>query len=130
MNNKIPFPQSRIFYGGDYNPEQWSEEIWREDMRLMCEAGVNLVSLGIFSWAKLEPKPGQYHFDWLDRILDLLHHNGIQVALATATASPPPWFRPRLCPRTRRQTRRPYRSASIRRRTIPARGGWSSAVVG
>ena len=92
MNNKIPFPQSRIFYGGDYNPEQWSEEIWQEDMRLMREAGVNLVSLGIFSWAKLEPKPGQYQFDWLDRILDLLHANGVQVALATATASPPPWF--------------------------------------
>lgn len=83
---------NKIYYGGDYNPEQWSEEIWQEDMRLMREAGVNLVSLGIFSWAKLEPKPGQYQFDWLDRILDLLHANGVQVALATATASPPPWF--------------------------------------
>ncbi len=83
---------NKIYYGGDYNPEQWNEEIWREDMRLMREAGVNLVSLGIFSWAKLEPKPGLYQFDWLDRILDLLHANGVQVALATATASPPPWF--------------------------------------
>ncbi len=83
---------NKIYYGGDYNPEQWNEEFWQEDMRLMVEAGVNLVSLGIFSWAKLEPKPGQYQFDWLDRILDLLHANGVQVALATATASPPPWF--------------------------------------
>ncbi len=83
---------NKIYYGGDYNPEQWDEEIWQEDMRLMREAGINLVSLGIFSWAKLEPKPGQYQFDWLDRILDLLHANGVQVALATATASPPPWF--------------------------------------
>jgi len=83
---------NKIYYGGDYYPEQWNEEIWREDMRLMREAGVNLVSLGIFSWAKLEPKPGQYQFDWLDRILDLLHTNGVLVALATATASPPPWF--------------------------------------
>ena len=82
----------KIYYGGDYNPEQWPEEIWPEDMRLMRDAGVNLVSLGIFSWAKLEPGLGQYQFEWLDRILDLLHANGIQVALATATASPPPWF--------------------------------------
>ncbi len=82
----------KIYFGGDYNPEQWPESVWLEDMRLMREAGVNLVSLGIFSWAKLEPKPGQYQFDWLDRVLDLLLENGIQVALATATASPPPWF--------------------------------------
>lgn len=82
----------RVYYGGDYNPEQWPEEIWPEDMRLMREAGVNLVSLAIFGWARLEPQPGQYQFGWLDRIVDLLHANGMQVALATATASPPLWF--------------------------------------
>ena len=53
-----------MIYGGDYNPEQWPEEVWDEDVRLMREAGVNLVSLGIFSWAKLEPRPGEYYFDW------------------------------------------------------------------
>src|SRR3712207_7213543 len=46
---------------------------WQEDVRLMREAGVNLVSLGIFSWAKLEPRPGEYDFGWLDRIISLLH---------------------------------------------------------
>ena len=58
----------------------------------MQEAGVNLVSLGIFSWALLEPRPGHYDFGWLDRIMDLLHAHGITVDLATATASPPPWL--------------------------------------
>ncbi len=81
-----------MIYGGDYNPEQWPEEVWDEDVRLMREAGVNLVSLGIFSWAKLEPRPGEYDFDWLDRIISLLHENGVMVNLATATASPPPWL--------------------------------------
>ena len=81
-----------IFYGGDYNPEQWPEETWPEDARLMNEAGVNLVSLGIFSWARLEPRPGAYDFAWLDRAMDLLHEHGIKVDLATATASPPPWL--------------------------------------
>jgi beta-galactosidase len=79
-------------YGGDYNPEQWPESIWQEDVRLMREAGVNLVSLAIFAWAKLEPQPGQYDFGWLDRIMDLLHQHGVKVDLATATASPPPWL--------------------------------------
>jgi beta-galactosidase len=85
---KVP----HMIYGGDYNPEQWPEEVWDEDVRLMREAGVNLVSLGIFSWAKLEPRPGEYDFGWLDRIISLLHENGVMVNLATATASPPPWL--------------------------------------
>ena len=85
---KVP----HVLYGGDYNPEQWPEEVWEEDVRLMREAGVNLVSLGIFSWAKLEPRPGEYDFGWLDRVIDLLYENGVMVDLATATASPPPWL--------------------------------------
>jgi beta-galactosidase len=81
-----------LAYGGDYNPEQWPEEVWAEDVALMAEAGVNLVSLGIFSWVKLEPAPGRYQFDWLDRIIGLLHQAGISVDLATPTAAPPAWF--------------------------------------
>ncbi|WP_030987555.1 beta-galactosidase [Streptomyces sp. NRRL WC-3744] len=81
-----------IAYGGDYNPEQWPEEVWAEDMRLMREAGVNLVSVGIFSWALLEPSEGVYDFSRLDKILDLLHENGIAADLATPTAAPPAWF--------------------------------------
>ncbi|MGC4821437.1 beta-galactosidase [Micromonospora sp. DT63] len=81
-----------IYFGGDYNPEQWPEQTWSEDIELMRRAGVNLVSVGIFSWALLQPAPGRFEFGWLDRVLDLLHDGGIQVDLATATASPPPWL--------------------------------------
>jgi beta-galactosidase len=79
-------------YGGDYNPEQWPEEVWAEDVRLMHEAGVNFVTVGVFSWALLEPSEGQFEFGWLDRALDLLQKNGISVDLGTGTASPPPWL--------------------------------------
>ncbi len=81
-----------LIYGGDYNPDQWPEDVWLEDARLMREAGVNLVSLAIFSWAKLEPSDGVYDFDWLDRLMGLLHEHGVSVNLATPTASPPPWL--------------------------------------
>lgn len=84
--------QRRIAFGGDYNPEQWSEDVWIEDVELMQRAGVNLVSVGIFSWALLEPFEGRFDFGWLDRVLDLLHGGGIAVDLATGTASPPPWL--------------------------------------
>lgn len=82
----------KLHFGGDYNPEQWPREVWQEDIRLMQGAGVNLVSLGIFSWANLEPRDGEYTFDWLDEVIDLLHAGGISVDLATATASPPAWL--------------------------------------
>ena len=81
-----------IRYGGDYNPEQWPREVWEEDVRLMQRGGVNLATVGVFSWAHLEPRPGEYDFAWLDDVLDTLHAGGIRVDLATATASPPPWL--------------------------------------
>ncbi|WP_062079218.1 beta-galactosidase [Demequina globuliformis] len=81
-----------IAYGGDYNPEQWPREVWDEDVALMREAGVNFVSVGIFSWALLEPKEGLYEFGWLDDLLDLLHANGISADLGTPSVSPPAWF--------------------------------------
>jgi beta-galactosidase len=93
MADRRTWPTGRqIGYGGDYNPEQWPRETWDEDMVLMREAGVNFVSIGIFSWALLEPREGEYNFAWLDDLLDLLHRNGIAVDLATPTASPPAWF--------------------------------------
>jgi len=81
-----------IAYGGDYNPEQWPEHVWAEDVELMREAGVNLVSVGIFSWALLEPDAGTFEWAWMDRVLDLLHENGISVDLGTPTAAPPAWL--------------------------------------
>ncbi|MFI7336597.1 beta-galactosidase [Streptomyces sp. NPDC050085] len=85
-------PDGRLLFGGDYNPEQWPEEVWADDVRLMKEAGVNSVTVGVFSWAKLEPRPGAREFGWLDRLMDLLHAHGVGVVLATPTASPPPWL--------------------------------------
>ncbi|MDQ4024082.1 MAG: beta-galactosidase, partial [Actinomycetota bacterium] len=79
-------------FGGDYNPEQWPQEIRLEDIELMREAGVNLLSVAIFSWATIEPREGELDWGWLDETMDRLHDAGIQVALATATASPPPWL--------------------------------------
>ncbi|WP_329034686.1 beta-galactosidase [Streptomyces sp. NBC_00178] len=95
---------ARFAYGADYNPEQWPREVWKEDVRLMREAGVTVVSVAIFSWARLQPAEDRWDFDWLDEVLDLLHAGGIAVDLATATASPPPWLttlHPEILPVTR-----------------------------
>ncbi len=85
------FPD-RIAYGGDYNPEQWDESVWAEDVALMREAGVNVVTLGVFSWGRLQPDADTWDSGWLHRVVDLLHAGGIAVDMATPTASPPPWL--------------------------------------
>jgi beta-galactosidase len=86
------FPFRGIAMGCDYNPEQWSPAVWREDVALMREARIGFVTLGVFSWALLEPEPGRFEFGWFDEVLGLLHGAGIAVDLATATAAPPPWL--------------------------------------
>lgn len=88
----MPISMPALAFGGDYNPEQWPSEAHAEDRALMREAGVDLVTLGVFSWAWLQPGPDQWDFAWLDEQMDSLHAAGIRVDLATATASPPPWL--------------------------------------
>jgi beta-galactosidase len=83
---------SSFNFGVDYYPEQWPEERWPEDARLMAEAGFNLVRLAEFAWSKIEPNEGHYDFDWLDRAIAILASHGMRVVLGTPTASPPPWL--------------------------------------
>lgn len=82
----------RIYYGGDYNPDQWDDATIDEDMRLFQEAGINLLTLPVFSWAKLEPDEGVYDFEWLDKIIDKIWAHGIYVCLATPTTAQPAWL--------------------------------------
>lgn len=89
---RAAFEHDGIAFGCDYNPEQWSREVWQEDVVLMREAGVDLVAINIFGWSSIEPRDGIYDFDGLDAIIDLLHANGIRVNLGTGTASTPAWL--------------------------------------
>ncbi len=83
-----------LWHGGDYNPEQWLKypEVLREDLRLMKLAGVNALSVGIFSWAALEPEEGRFEFEWLDAVFDSLEQNGQKVILATPSGGKPNWM--------------------------------------
>ena len=72
----------KVLYGGDYNPEQWTEEVWYEDE----------VTLNVFSWAAIQPSEDEYDFEKLDKIMNLMRENDIQVCLATATAAHPAWM--------------------------------------
>lgn len=85
------FSFSAILHGGDYNPEQWPEEVWDEDVELMRMAHVNVATLPVFGWARLQPEEDVFDFAWLDRVIGRLHAGGVGICLATATASVPAW---------------------------------------
>ncbi len=91
-----------MYFGVDYYPEQWvypyagtpedPEARWKEDVRLMVEAGVNVVRMGEFAWGLFEPKEGEFDFEWMRRAMDLFAEAGIKVVLGTPTAAPPLWL--------------------------------------
>lgn len=83
-----------LVHGGDYNPEQWlwNPEVLEQDIELFKKAHINEVSLGIFSWSVLEPQEGEYHFRWMEEIIEKLYRNGISVILATPSGARPKWM--------------------------------------
>lgn len=88
INEKLP----KIWYGGDYNPEQWEPEVWDEDVRMFKLAGIDVATLNVFSWALNQPSEETYDFAWLDEQIDRLYKNGIYTCLATSTGAHPAWM--------------------------------------
>ncbi|ASW54418.1 beta-galactosidase [Plantactinospora sp. KBS50] len=83
---------TRIPYGGDYNPEQWPEEVWEQDYRLFDAARIDTVTLGVFDWALTQPAEDVYDFTLLDRIVERAAAQGRRICLATGTGAHPPWL--------------------------------------
>lgn len=89
--DKIHTSDGRMYFGAAYYPEHWPKDRWETDLKLMKEAGFNVVRLAEFSWVLFEPSEGQYEFVWLDEFLKLLPKYGIKAILGTPTASMPAW---------------------------------------
>lgn len=83
---------SRMLYGGDYNPNQWGKEVWKEDMRIFRDARINSATINVFSWSKIQPAEDVYDFSELDEIVDMLSKEGYDIVLATATGAMPAWM--------------------------------------
>jgi beta-galactosidase len=130
-----------------YYPEQWPQERWPQDARLMRQAGISLVRIAEFAWAVMEPREGELTWDWLDHAIEVLAAEGLEVILGTPTASPPPWLckaHPEILPvdaqgrRRRPGSRRHYcpNSETYRQRTesivtaMASRYGRHPAVAG
>ncbi|MEK3902453.1 beta-galactosidase [Paenibacillus sp. FSL R7-0179] len=88
INEKLP----KIWYGGDYNPEQWEAPVWAEDERMFKLAGIDVATINVFSWALIQPSEDTYDFTGLDELIDRLYKNGTYVCLATGTGAHPAWM--------------------------------------
>ncbi|ANE46414.1 beta-galactosidase [Paenibacillus swuensis] len=88
INDKL----NKIWYGGDYNPEQWDQTYWDEDVRLFKLAGIDVVTVNVFSWASLQPSEDEYDFTMLDDILKKMQEGNVSVCLGTSTAAHPAWM--------------------------------------
>lgn len=88
------YRKKNLLHGGDYNPEQWLEspEILEKDLEYFRKAKINEVTLGVFSWAMLEPEEGHFQLEWMEQILDRMAENGISVMLATPSGARPKWL--------------------------------------
>lgn len=88
INEKLP----KVWYGGDYNPEQWDAPVWAEDERMFKLAGIDVATINVFNWATLQPSEDTYDFSGLDALIDRLYKNGTYICLATATGAHPAWM--------------------------------------
>ncbi len=95
MEKNMLFSQVKgLVHGGDYNPDQWLDrpDILAEDIRLMKKAGINSATLGVFSWSAYEPEEGEFHFEWLEEMIENLYQNGIYTVLSTPSGARPAWL--------------------------------------
>lgn len=83
---------TRILYGGDYNPEQWPEESWNDDIEVFKDTKINSITINVFSWSLLQPCEEKYDFSKLDKIIEKFSKAGFKIVLATATAAMPAWM--------------------------------------
>lgn len=99
LGQTVPKPQSQpearippLVLGAAWYPEHWPENRWEQDLSLMQAAGINMVRVGEFAWARMEPAEGKFDFDWLERAVALAGKHGIRVVIGTPTAAPPAWL--------------------------------------
>jgi len=88
IHNRLP----KIWYGGDYNPEQWDDSVMEDDIRMLKLADIDVATVNVFSWARIQPNEYTYELDWLDKIMDRLYKDGIYISLATSTGAHPAWM--------------------------------------
>lgn len=91
LNGKL-MNGSSIDLGVCYYPEHWDQSLWAEDLDRMLEAGIKTVRIAEFAWSLIEPREGEFTYEFFDGFLELAGEKGMQVIFCTPTATPPAWL--------------------------------------
>ncbi|WP_306249779.1 beta-galactosidase [Parvularcula sp. IMCC14364] len=83
---------NELTLGVCYYPEHWPEHMWADDAKRVADIGISRVRIGEFAWSRIEPEQGNLQWEWLDRAMDTLGSENLQVILGTPTATPPKWL--------------------------------------
>src|SRR5947207_9915383 len=78
--------------GTYYYPEQWPRDQWERDFDHIASMGLQIVHMGEFAWFTMEPRPGEFQFDWLEQCVNMARDRKLDVILCTPTAAPPVWL--------------------------------------
>lgn len=81
-----------IDLGVCYYPEHWDRSLWAEDLDRMLASGLRTVRVAEFAWSLIEPREGEYTYEFFDSFLNLAQEKGMQVIFCTPTATPPAWL--------------------------------------
>ena len=81
-----------LVLGTCYYPEHWDRSLWEEDLNRMLEAGIRVIRIAEFAWNKIEPREGEYTYDFFDSFLDVVEKTPMKVIFCTPTATPPAWL--------------------------------------
>jgi beta-galactosidase len=82
----------KLYHGAAYYPELWDEKVIAEDIKEMKKTGINVVRIGEFAWASMEPEEGKFDLSFFKNIINTLYENGIETVMCTPTPTPPIWF--------------------------------------
>lgn len=82
----------RIILGTCYYPEHWPRDMWEEDLTRMLENGIDVVRIAEFAWSKVEPREGEFTFEFFDEFMEVAAKLEMKVIFCTPTATPPAWL--------------------------------------
>lgn len=92
MRKQQNFQWDTISLGTCYYPEHWDRSLWEADLARMKAAGIETIRIGEFAWSKVEPREGEFTYEFFDEFLETVSGTDMKVIFGTPTATPPAWL--------------------------------------
>jgi len=84
--------KENLLFGAAYYLEYMPYDRLDMDIKMMKAAGMNVVRIAESTWSTLEPKDGQFHFSYIDRVLEAIENADMKAIIGTPTYAIPSWL--------------------------------------